>query len=154
MGGRYILDDLPVIRENIRKGFLDTQSKVNSWVQNLRKKFENEDEDDFQDNQSRRTPSRSRGSGELSRRSGDRERYDADPQLLSDDFSALELRDGEGQHSFILAMYLLTPYVSSSIASSKKTASKSRSLQILVSFSRQTESIFPGGTSHGNWQLP
>jgi hypothetical protein len=32
----------------------------------------------------------------MSRRSGDRERYDADPQVLSDDFSALELRDTEG----------------------------------------------------------
>lgn len=32
----------------------------------------------------------------MGRRSGDRERYDADPQLLGDDFSALELRDSEG----------------------------------------------------------
>lgn len=31
------------------------------------------------------------------RRSGDRDRYDADPQVLGDDFSALELRDAEGR---------------------------------------------------------
>lgn len=35
--------------------------------------------------------SRTRQSGELGRRS-----YDADPQVLSDDFTALELRDSEG----------------------------------------------------------
>lgn len=33
----------------------------------------------------------------MGRRSGDRERYDADPQVLGDDFSALELRDSEGK---------------------------------------------------------
>ncbi|KAL4999552.1 hypothetical protein BDV10DRAFT_53251 [Aspergillus recurvatus] len=91
-------DDLPVIRENIRKGFLDTQSKVSSWVQSLKKKIDGEEDDEG-------TPSaraygeesygRSRRSGELGRRSGDRERYDADPQVLSDDFSVLELRDSE-----------------------------------------------------------
>ena len=89
-------DDLPVIRENIRKGFLDTQTKVNSWVTNLKKRFDNEDEDEYQGSPGSHTPSRSRVSGELGRRSGDRERYDADHQVLSDDFSALELRDSEG----------------------------------------------------------
>ncbi|KAL4774806.1 hypothetical protein BDW60DRAFT_214752 [Aspergillus nidulans var. acristatus] len=91
-------DDLPVIRENIRKGFLDTQSKVSSWVQSLKKKIDGEEDDG-------NTPStrvygeesygRPRRSGELGRRSGDRERYDADPQVLSDDFSVLELKDSE-----------------------------------------------------------
>jgi len=28
----FLDDDLPVIKENIRKGFLETQSKVNQWV--------------------------------------------------------------------------------------------------------------------------
>ncbi|KAL4877195.1 hypothetical protein BJY04DRAFT_131852 [Aspergillus karnatakaensis] len=91
-------DDLPVIRENIRKGFLDTQTKVSSWVQNLKKRLDGEDEDE--DNHAARgygdeSYGRPRRSGDLSRRSGDRERYDADPQVLSDDFSALELRDSE-----------------------------------------------------------
>ncbi|KAL5341697.1 hypothetical protein BJX70DRAFT_357688 [Aspergillus crustosus] len=91
-------DDLPVIRENIRKGFLDTQTKVSSWVQNLKKKLDGEEEDE--DNHTARgygeeSFSRSRRSGDLGRRSGDRERYDADPQVLGDDFSSLELRDSE-----------------------------------------------------------
>ncbi|KAL2802790.1 hypothetical protein BJX63DRAFT_440610 [Aspergillus granulosus] len=91
-------DDLPVIRENIRKGFLDTQTKVNAWVQNLKKRLDGEEEDE--DNHAARgygeeSYGRPRRSGDLGRRSGDRERYDADPQVLSDDFSALELRDTE-----------------------------------------------------------
>jgi hypothetical protein len=103
-----VLDDLPVIRENIRKGFLDTQSKVSSWVQSLKKKIDGEEDDG-------NTPStrvygeesygRPRRSGELGRRSGDRERYDADPQVLSDDFSVLELKDSEGRDSLVPLKY-------------------------------------------------
>lgn len=93
------VDDLPVIRDNIRKGFLETQSKVNSWVQNLKKRIDGEEVDDAQSGQGYETPNygRPRPSGELGRRSGDREHYDADPQVLSDDFTALELRDSEGR---------------------------------------------------------
>lgn len=97
-----------MIRENIRKGFLDTQSKVSSWVQSLKKKIDGEEDDE-------NTPSaraygeesygRSRRSGELGRRSGDRERYDADPQVLSDDFSVLELKDSEGRDSLVPLKY-------------------------------------------------
>ncbi|KAL4809746.1 hypothetical protein BDV18DRAFT_132704 [Aspergillus unguis] len=96
-------DDLPVIRENIRKGFLDTQTKVSSWVQNLKKRIDGEEEEEEEEagaNPAARgytdeNYGRPRRSGDLGRRSGDRERYDADPQVLSDDFSALELRDSE-----------------------------------------------------------
>ncbi|BDD55064.1 hypothetical protein MAP00_000618 [Monascus purpureus] len=150
-------DDLPVIRENIRKGFLDTQSKVNSWVQNLRKKFENEDEDDFQDNQGRRTPSRSRGSGELSRRSGDRERYDADPQLLSDDFSALELRDGEAPPSRPPRRPLANPdlYKSSSPSPDRRKVSFQEGPPTEIGSSRDTpepaKALSTGGRS-SKWQ--
>ncbi|KAJ5689640.1 hypothetical protein N7462_004032 [Penicillium macrosclerotiorum] len=95
----FFNDDLPVIRENLRKGFLETQSKVNSWVTSLKKKLDGEEEDEGQSTQQyeQRTSAfgRPRPSGELGRRSGDRERYDADPQVLGDDFSALELRDSE-----------------------------------------------------------
>ncbi|CAI7583106.1 unnamed protein product [Penicillium glandicola] len=89
-------DDLPVIRENLRKGFLETQNKVNSWVTNLKKRIDGDDLEEPSQNQ-RETPAqaRPRRSGDMGRRSGDRERYDADPQVLGDDFSALELRDGE-----------------------------------------------------------
>ncbi|RAL09313.1 uncharacterized protein BO97DRAFT_407831 [Aspergillus homomorphus CBS 101889] len=92
-------DDLPVIRENIRKGFLDTQSKVNSWVANLKKKLDGEEPEDSGPaaaQTQREDPfGRPRRSGDMGRRSGDRERYDADHRVLSDDFSALELRDSE-----------------------------------------------------------
>lgn len=45
-----------------------------------------------------------------SRKSTDKERYDADPHVLDDDFTALELRDEEGNHSssdFILQLLTL-----------------------------------------------
>lgn len=94
-----VTDDLPVIRENLRKGFLDTQNKVNSWVTNLKKRIDGDDLDEEPSQNQRETPAhaRPRRSGDMGRRSGDRERYDADPQVLGDDFSALELRDGEGK---------------------------------------------------------
>ncbi|KAJ5811838.1 hypothetical protein N7474_008139 [Penicillium riverlandense] len=90
-------DDLPVIRENIKKGFLETQTKVNSWVANLKKRIDGEDVDEEDDGYSAppQTYGRPRRSGDMGRRSGDREHYDADPQVLGDDFSALELRDSE-----------------------------------------------------------
>ncbi|PGH15820.1 hypothetical protein AJ79_02201 [Helicocarpus griseus UAMH5409] len=100
-------DDLPIIRENIRKGFLETQSKVNTWVQNFKKKLEGDEEDEYGNTPPRPAQGYAQGYGESQtyrtrrsgegRRSGDRERYDADPQVLSDDFSALELRDTEAQ---------------------------------------------------------
>ncbi|SLM41518.1 Ubiquitin system component Cue [Lasallia pustulata] len=102
----FLDDDLPVIKENIRKGFLETQSKVNSWVANLKKKIDGEDDEEFQSRPARPAtgytsgpptqPYGIRRSGEFSRRSGDRDRYDADPQVLSDDFTSLQLRDEEG----------------------------------------------------------
>lgn len=96
---------MPVIRDNIRKGFLETQSKVNSWVQGFKKRLDGED-DEYEEHRTsdayqqpygeNQTYGRPRRSGDSIRRSGDRERYDADPQVLGDDFSALELRDAEG----------------------------------------------------------
>ncbi|KAL9621617.1 MAG: hypothetical protein Q9160_004009 [Pyrenula sp. 1 TL-2023] len=95
-------DDLPVIRDNIRKGFLDTQATVNKWVTNFKKKIDGEDSDeDFQAQPARPAQSvrpqgySNRRSLDAARRSADRERYDADPQVLGDDFSTLELRDAE-----------------------------------------------------------
>ena len=98
------IDDLPIIRENIKKGFLETQSTVNKWVNTLKKKIDGEDEDDFQQ---RPAPAAQgyvpqnqyggRRSGEFGRRSVDRERYDADPQVLGDDFASLQLHDAEGR---------------------------------------------------------
>jgi len=106
-------DDLPAIKENVRKGFLETQSTVNRWITDFRKKLDGDDEDGDGvvhpggSNQQRQKygPSQSdqlygiRKSTEQSRRSGDRERYDADNRMLGDDFEALELRDDEASHN-------------------------------------------------------
>ncbi|KAL8841909.1 MAG: hypothetical protein Q9170_000782 [Blastenia crenularia] len=100
----FIDDDLPVIRDNIKKGFFETQSKVNSWVANLRKKIDGDDEDDFQgqapaasayNNSEPRQSAFGRRSGDYARRSADHDRYDADPQVLGDDFTNLQLKDHE-----------------------------------------------------------
>ncbi|KAF2268684.1 hypothetical protein CC78DRAFT_575665 [Lojkania enalia] len=99
-------DDLPIIRKNIEQGFRETQTKVNKWITDFRKKLDGDDEDEFgqgQSSQQRQNfgPSQSdqlygiRKSVE-SRRSADRERYDTDNRVLGDDFEALELRDDEG----------------------------------------------------------
>ena len=92
-------DDLPEIRDNIKKGFLETQSKVNKWISDFKKRIDGEDEDDLVQpggaSQQQSFTSPNRGYGDMPRRSGDRERYDADPREIGDDFSALELRDND-----------------------------------------------------------
>ena len=102
----FFKDDLPVIRDNIRKGFLETQSKVNSFITNLKKRIDGDDEEEAQsppprNNQSfgigrTQQPSTARRSTEYGRRSADRERYDADHEVLGDDFTSLQLRDDSG----------------------------------------------------------
>ncbi|KAF2682189.1 hypothetical protein K458DRAFT_433159 [Lentithecium fluviatile CBS 122367] len=101
-------DDLPEIRRNIEQGFRETQSKVNKWITDFKKKLDGEpDEYDRygnpvprQDEPQNFGPSQSdqlhgiRKSAET-RRSSDRERYDNDNRVLGDDFEALELRDDE-----------------------------------------------------------
>ncbi|KAI1781042.1 hypothetical protein F4818DRAFT_397591 [Hypoxylon cercidicola] len=90
----FIDDDLPVIKENLRKGFIETQTKVNSWFTNLKKKIDgeyDEDEDETQPSKNQRHGPMGRRSGEGSRRSTDYDRYDADPQVLSDDFAGMRL---------------------------------------------------------------
>ncbi|KAI0837329.1 hypothetical protein F5Y06DRAFT_86873 [Hypoxylon sp. FL0890] len=90
----FIDDDLPVIKENLRKGFLETQTKVNSWFTNLKKKIDgeyDENEDETQPSKHQRQHVMGRRSGEGSRRSADYHRYDADPQVLSDDFAGIRL---------------------------------------------------------------
>ncbi|KAL1995049.1 hypothetical protein VTN49DRAFT_1236 [Thermomyces lanuginosus] len=88
----FFEDELPIIRENIRKGFLETQSKVNAWVQSLKKKLDGEETDEEDDDhyQRWRGDGRPRRSGESGRRS---EPYDEDPRIISDNFAALELED-------------------------------------------------------------
>jgi hypothetical protein len=94
---------LPEIRDNIRQGFFETQKTVNSWITSFKKKLDGEDEDqDYNQPPPRqsqpysRTGNQQQGrqSAEM-RRSADMSRYDADPQVIGDDFSKLGLRDGE-----------------------------------------------------------
>ena len=105
------VDELPQIKENVRKGFLETQTKVNKWITDFRKKLDGDDNDDpyegptRQDSPPRRQnygPSQSeqlygiRRSADVSRKSTDKDRYDLDNRVLDDDFTSLELRDDEG----------------------------------------------------------
>ncbi|KAI1753850.1 hypothetical protein F4782DRAFT_496009 [Xylaria castorea] len=102
----FIDDELPVITENIRKGFLETQTKVNSWFTTLKKKIDGEydsEEDETQPSKHHPHGGPGRRSGEGSRQSTDYHRYDADPQVLSDDFAGMRLnpdgRPGQDQQS-------------------------------------------------------
>ena len=95
-----VADELPIIRDNIKKGFLETQSTVNKWVSNLKKRIDGEDEKGFQERPARGGYSNqqqyaTRRSSDFARRSTDRERYDADPEVLGDDFAGLQMKDNE-----------------------------------------------------------
>lgn len=95
-----IPDDLPEIRDNIKKGFWETQKTVNSWITNFKKNFDDNEEVDYTtqntaQNARTSTPQQSRRSNEYGRRSADYNRYDADPQVIGDDFSKLNLKDGD-----------------------------------------------------------
>lgn len=95
----FIDDELPVIKENLRKGFLETQSKVNSWITNFKKRIDGDDIGEIHAEQERHAQGyqsqQQYGSrrGETGRRSGDSGRYDADPHVLSGDFSGMQLND-------------------------------------------------------------
>jgi len=103
-------DDLPEIKETVRKGFLETQTKFNGWISGIRKRIEGDEDDPYDGPTRMDTPPRRqnfgssqsdqlygiRRSADRSRRSGDIEHYDSDPRVLSDDFTSLELRDDEG----------------------------------------------------------
>lgn len=87
----FIDDDLPIIRDNIKKGFLETQTKVNGWITQLKKKIDGDDEEGGPSSiQQGQYGSRRSGDG---RRSGDYNRYDADPHVLGDDFAGIQLND-------------------------------------------------------------
>jgi len=88
----FLDDDLPIIKENLRKGFLETQTKVNGWITTLKKKIDGEDEDEAQQHGSASGQYRPRRSND-GRQSGDYNRYDADPQVLSDDFAGMQLNN-------------------------------------------------------------
>lgn len=103
----FIDDDLPIIRENLRQGFFETQTKVNSWIDLLKKKIEdNFDESEggqnYNNHNSSNTNSGYGRTGEPSRRSGD---YDADPQVLSDDFAGMRFNSDGSEYSICRPVY-------------------------------------------------
>ncbi|KAL7276554.1 ubiquitin-binding protein cue5 [Rhizina undulata] len=101
----FLDDDLPVIKENIKKGFLETQKKVNTWLSDFKKKLDVDTEEPVASGSG--SGSGSRGNGQYSRvgsrgasslyegpsRRSPHTGYDADPRVLGDDFAHLELRD-------------------------------------------------------------
>jgi len=90
----FLDDDLPVIRENLRKGFLETQTVVTSWITSIKKKVDEAFDEDEETRQSNLAYGRK--PGEPSRRSGDYDRYDADPHVITDDFAGMKLGSDGG----------------------------------------------------------
>ncbi|KAK5660771.1 hypothetical protein OQA88_12137 [Cercophora sp. LCS_1] len=88
----FIDDDLPVIKESLRKGFVETQSKVNEWFTTLKKKFDEGLEDEDERRAQGSSSFMGRPTRDQTRRSADYDRYDADPELLSDDFAGMKFR--------------------------------------------------------------
>lgn len=109
----FIDDDLPVIRDNLRKGFQETQKQVNTWFTSIKKKIDDAmDEEAAEQEQARlqdRTGNYGRREGEGSRRSNDYHRYDADPQVLSDDFAGIRLHP-DGSKSRVWSLVTTTLY--------------------------------------------
>ncbi|KAL6901356.1 hypothetical protein GGI43DRAFT_375754 [Trichoderma evansii] len=90
----FIDDDLPIIRENLRQGFVETQTKVNGWISMMKKKIE-ENFDESEGASHEDGPQYRHGGP--SNRSTD---YDADPQVLSDDFAGMKFSsDGTPAHN-------------------------------------------------------
>ncbi|SPO03879.1 related to Nuc-2 protein [Cephalotrichum gorgonifer] len=90
----FIDDDLPVIRDSLRKGFLETQTKVNSWITTFKKRLDDafdEEEAAQQQKQNNIAYGGRRPGDPSSRRSEDYDRYDADPQVITDDFAGMRL---------------------------------------------------------------
>jgi len=96
----FLDDDLPVIRENLRKGFVETQNKFNSWLTTVKKKIDEEWNDDDAQRPPQQQPGREAFMGRPTRggpqqRGSNYDQYDADPELLSDDFAGIRLH-GDG----------------------------------------------------------
>ncbi|GAO48590.1 hypothetical protein G7K_2762-t1 [Saitoella complicata NRRL Y-17804] len=84
----FLDDDLPVIKENLTKGFNETRKNITGWFTKVKGRLENEFAGQEQQGQGQGQYGQYQG-----RVSG---QYDADPRVLGDDFSALEIRDNSG----------------------------------------------------------
>ncbi|RKF63281.1 putative cue domain-containing protein [Erysiphe neolycopersici] len=86
----FLEDDLPIIKDNLKKGFLETQNRVSNWINLLKKKIDGDDDDDDTD-QNHVSTSRVNKLNDDGRRSDDFSPYDADPQVLGDDFAGIQM---------------------------------------------------------------
>ncbi len=102
----FLDDDLPVIKESLRKGFVDTQNKVNTWFTNLKKKIDESLEEEEREREAQGGSAfLGRPTRDQSRRSADYDRYDADPELLSDDFAGVKFNSDGSECSGMPEMY-------------------------------------------------
>ncbi|TQS38176.1 hypothetical protein Golomagni_01326 [Golovinomyces magnicellulatus] len=88
----FLEDDLPIIKDNLKKGFLETQNKVNGWINILKKKIDGEDDEDDALHPNGYSSRMYRNNEERLRRSDEYSPYDADPQVLGDDFAGIQLQ--------------------------------------------------------------
>ncbi|RKU47394.1 ubiquitin-binding protein cue5 [Coniochaeta pulveracea] len=89
----FLDDDLPEIKESLRKGFVETQTKVNSWFTNIKKKLEEQFDDNDAEERAGASSFIGRPTRNQQRRSADYDRYDADPAMLSDDFAGMQFNN-------------------------------------------------------------
>lgn len=95
----FLDDDFPVIKESLKKGFEETQTKVTSWFNTLKSKIE-ETFDEGENGQGQGGSAfAGRPTRNQSRRSAEYDRYDADPELLSDDFGGLKFNNDGSKFS-------------------------------------------------------
>lgn len=86
-----------MIKENIRKGFVETQNKFNSWFTDIRKRLDGDSPENSPPNSARNSGQyvqpANRSVNELGVPGSRDVGYDADPRVLSDDFTHLHLKD-------------------------------------------------------------
>jgi hypothetical protein len=138
----FIDDDLPIIRDQVRKGFVETQTKVNGWINVLKKKIDETFEEGVDGHShgagsaSAAGPSgfggRTFGGPTVRPRSSDYDRYDADPEVLSDDFAGIKLApDGTA-----------SPHNRSSVFKPPPPSTSPRPSERKVGFKDETEDIY------------
>lgn len=102
----FLDDDLPVIKESLKKGFVEAQTKVNSWVNTFKKKLdETFDEGNDGERQAGGSAFMGRPTRNQSRRSAEYDRYDADPELLSDDFAGMKFNSDGSKFTIQVARW-------------------------------------------------
>lgn len=159
----FIDDDLPVIRDNLRKGFEETQKQVNGWITNIRKKIEenfDESEEGGPSGQGQQGQQGQQQYGQYARqgqgrRSGDYHRYDADPQVLSDDFAGMKFApDGTPMNQQTSGVYRPPPSSSPAPGSGRRVGFKEETDEINMydSSPKVPPKDAPSGAKASKWQ--